>query len=81
MKDYWVLDMDISKFFDTINHELPMKAVRKYVEKKWILLYIDRWLTVLYQTKDGTMIARPMGVPQGSVIGPGLGQSVSPLCL
>lgn len=23
----WVLDMDISKFFDTINHELLMKAV------------------------------------------------------
>ena len=25
----WVLDMDISKFFDTINHELLMKAIRK----------------------------------------------------
>lgn len=70
MKYAWVLDMDISKFFDTINHELLMKAVNKHVDEKWILLYIERWLKVPYQTKDGTMIERTMGVPQGSVIGP-----------
>lgn len=66
----WVLDMDISKFFDTINHELLMKAVRKHVSEKWILLYIERWLKVPYQAKDGTITERMMGVPQGSVIGP-----------
>ncbi|WP_044269741.1 group II intron reverse transcriptase/maturase [Bacteroides timonensis] len=70
MKYAWVLDMDISKFFDTINHELLMKSVGKHVEEKWILLYIERWLKVPYQTKEGTMIERTMGVPQGSVIGP-----------
>lgn len=70
MKYPWVLDMDISKFFDTINHELLMKAVSKHVVEKWILLYIERWLKVPYLTKDGTMIERTMGVPQGSVIGP-----------
>lgn len=66
----WVLDMDISKFFDTIDHELLMKAVRKHVSEKWILLYIERWLKVPYQTKDGKTIERDKGVPQGSVIGP-----------
>lgn len=66
----WVLDMDISKFFDTINHDLLMKAVRIHVDEKWMLLYIERWLKVPYQTPDGTMIDRTMGVPQGSVIGP-----------
>lgn len=70
MKYPWVLDMDISKFFDTIDHELLMKAVRLHVEAKWILLYIERWLKVPYQKKDGTMVERTMGVPQGSVIGP-----------
>lgn len=51
MKYAWVLDMDICKFFDTINHELLMKAVRKHVEEKWmILLYIERWLNVPYLT-------------------------------
>ena len=66
----WVLDMDISKFFDTINHELLMRAVRLHVTEKWILLYIERWLKVPYETSAGDRIARTMGVPQGSVIGP-----------
>lgn len=66
----WVLDMDISKFFDTIDHELLMKAVRKHISEKWVLLYIERWLKVPYQTARGEVIERTIGVPQGSVIGP-----------
>ena len=66
----WVLDMDISKFFDTIDHELLMRAVQRHVSEKWILLYIERWLKVPYETKQGERIERSMGVPQGSVIGP-----------
>ena len=63
----WVLDMDISKFFDTIDHELLMKAVEWKVQERWILLYVERWLKVPYQTKDGEQIERTMGVPQGSL--------------
>ena len=66
----WVLDMDISKFFDTIDHELLMKAVRIHVKEKWMLLYIERWLKVPYEDKEGNQTTRTMGVPQGSVIGP-----------
>jgi group II intron reverse transcriptase/maturase len=66
----WVLDLDIRKFFDTIDHDLLMKAVRRHTSEHWILLYIERWLKVPYQTKDGQSIARACGVPQGSVIGP-----------
>jgi len=66
----WVLDMDIRKFFDTINHELLMLAVKRHVTEKWILLYIERWLKVPYETLSGERIERMMGVPQGSVIGP-----------
>ena len=66
----WVLDMDISKFFDTIDHELLMKAVKLHVHEKWILLYIERWLKVPYQTTAGKTTERTSGVPQGSVIGP-----------
>ena len=66
----WVLDMDISKFFDTIDHDLLMKAVERHVQEQWILLYIRRWLKVPYATDKGECIERVMGVPQGSVIGP-----------
>jgi RNA-directed DNA polymerase len=66
----WVLDMDISKFFDTIDHDLLMRAVKLHVHEKWILLYIERWLKVPYETSKGERIERSVGVPQGSVIGP-----------
>jgi RNA-directed DNA polymerase len=33
----WVLDMDISKFFDTIDHELLMRAVKRHVKERWML--------------------------------------------
>jgi RNA-directed DNA polymerase len=67
---HWAVDLDISKFFDTIDHELLMKAVRKHVTCKWALLYIQRWLIAPYQLEDGSQVSRDMGVPQGSVIGP-----------
>lgn len=66
----WVVDLDISKFFDTIDHELLHKAITKHVTCKWALLYIKRWLTAPYMTEDGSEVERTKGVPQGSVIGP-----------
>lgn len=66
----WVLDLDIRRFFDTINHDLLMKAVCRHIKERWILLYIERWLKVNYEKKDGSRINRSQGVPQGSVIGP-----------
>lgn len=66
----WVLDMDISKFFDTIDHDLLMRAVERHVSEKWILLYIGRWLKVPYESVQCERIERTMGVAQGSVIGP-----------
>jgi RNA-directed DNA polymerase len=66
----WVLDMDIKGFFDNIDHELLNKALTRHVAEKWVLLYINRWLTVPYETREGKQIIRDKGVPQGSVIGP-----------
>ena len=66
----WVLDMDISKFFDTIDHHLLMRAVKTHITERWILLYIERWLKVPYLTVQSERVERTMGVPQGSVIGP-----------
>lgn len=40
----WVVEVDTSKFFDTMNHELMMRAVRKHCQIPWVLLYIERWL-------------------------------------
>lgn len=66
----WVVDLDISKYFDTIDHELLTKAIKRHTDCKWVLLYISRWLVVPYQLKDGTLLQRDKGVAQGSNVGP-----------
>jgi RNA-directed DNA polymerase len=66
----WVLDLDIKGFFEAIDHELLMRAVRHHTTCAWVLLYISRWLTVPAQLADGTLIERAKGTPQGGVISP-----------
>jgi len=66
----WVLDLDIRSFFDSIDHELLMRAVRKHTECKWVVLYIERWLKASVQLADGTLCTREKGTPQGGVISP-----------
>ena len=66
----WVLDLDIKGFFDNIDHQLMMLAVRKHTDNKWLLLYIERWLKAPVQLADGTLVERDKGSPQGSVISP-----------
>jgi len=66
----WVLEFDIKGLFDNIDHQLLMKAVKKHTDNRWLLLYIERWLTGPIQLEDGTTINRKRGVPQGGVISP-----------
>ena len=66
----WVLDLDINGFFNNIDHELLMRAIRKHTGCKWLLLYIERWLKAPVQSKDNSLIQRDKGIPQGSVISP-----------
>lgn len=66
----WVLDIDIKGFFDNLRHDLLMRALHKHTDNKWILMYIERWLKVPMQSKDGTFISRDKGTPQGGVISP-----------
>jgi RNA-directed DNA polymerase len=66
----WVLDLDIKGFFDSIDHELMLRAVRKHTDCKWVLLYIERWLKAPVQLEDGSLVHRDKGTPQGGVISP-----------
>jgi group II intron reverse transcriptase/maturase len=66
----WVLDLDIKGFFDNIDHDLLMRAVRKHTNCKWVLLYIERWLNAPAQLEEGSLINRDKGTPQGGVISP-----------
>lgn len=69
-KQDWVLDLDIRSFFDSVPHDLLLKAVAHHTDERWVLLYIGRWLTAPMQMPDGTIVAREKGTPQGSPISP-----------
>ena len=64
----WVLEYDIKGLFDNIPHDLLLKAARVHIKEKWIVMYVERWLTAPMILTDGTEIKREKGAPQGSVI-------------
>jgi RNA-directed DNA polymerase len=66
----WVIDLDIRGFFDNLDHTLLMRAVERYTQCRWILLYVRRWLEAPVQQEDGTLVPRTKGTPQGGVVSP-----------
>jgi group II intron reverse transcriptase/maturase len=66
----WVVDLDVRKFFDTIDHDLLLRAVEKHAAEPWVVLYVRRWLVAPLQRPDGSLVARDRGSPQGSAISP-----------
>jgi len=66
----WVVEIDIKGFFDSIDGELLLKAVRHHVSENWVVMYIERWLKAPVQMPDGELQPRTRGTPQGGVISP-----------
>jgi RNA-directed DNA polymerase len=66
----WVIDLDIKGFFDNLDWDLLMRAVRHHTKLPWIILYVQRWLAAPVQCADGRLEKRTKGSPQGSVISP-----------
>ncbi len=65
----WVVDVDLSKFFDEVNHDVLMAKVKRKVTDKRMLKLIDRYLrTGIMQ--DGVTSPRSKGTPQGSPLSP-----------
>jgi RNA-directed DNA polymerase len=66
----WALDLDVRAFFDSVPHDLMLKAVAHHTDEAWVLLYVKRWLVAPMLMSDGTLVAREKGTPQGSPISP-----------
>ena len=61
------MDLDVRAFFDSVPHDLLLKAVAHHTDERWVLLYISRRLKAPVQMPDGTLAVREKGTPQGSL--------------
>jgi RNA-directed DNA polymerase len=65
----WVVDMDLEKFFDRVNHDVLMSRVARRVKDKRVLLILRRFLQA--GMMDGGVVSpREEGTPQGGPLSP-----------
>ena len=65
----WVVDIDLEKFFDRVNHDVLMSRVARKVKDKRILRLIRRYLQAGMRM-DGVETVRREGTPQGGPLSP-----------
>jgi RNA-directed DNA polymerase len=65
----WILDADISRFFDTVSHTWLVRFVEHRIGDKRIVRLIQKWLKAGVLEK-GQRIVVTEGTPQGAVISP-----------
>jgi len=65
----WVVDIDIEKFFDRVNHDILMRRVAEVIRDKRVLKLIGRYLRSGIMV-EGVVMERTEGTPQGSPLSP-----------
>lgn len=65
----WILEVDIRKFFDTLEHARLREILEHRVRDKALLRLIGKWLNAGVQ-EDGSLTHPDAGTPQGGVISP-----------
>jgi len=65
----WVVDVDLEKFFDRVNHDILMGLVAKRIVDPRMLRLIRRYLEA-GMLADGVMTERHAGTPQGGPLSP-----------
>ena len=65
----WVVDMDLEKFFDKVNHDRLMSTLAKRIQDKALLKLIRKYLQAGVMT-NGVVSATEEGTPQGGPLSP-----------
>ena len=65
----WVVDMDIAKFFDHVNHDILMRRIAPVIRDKRILRLIGRYLRAGLLV-EGKRVVSEEGTPQGGPLSP-----------
>lgn len=65
----WVVDIDLEKFFDRVNHDMLMSRLARRITDERVLKLIRRYLEVGLM-RGGLSEARTMGTPQGGPLSP-----------
>lgn len=65
----WVIDMDLEKFFDRVNHDIMMSRLARKIEDKRVLRLIRRYLQAGLM-EGGLISPRIEGTPQGGPLSP-----------
>lgn len=65
----WVVDIDLEKFFDRVNHDMLMARIARHVKDKKLLLLIRRYLQSGIM-EEGLVKPTEEGTPQGGPLSP-----------
>ncbi len=65
----WVVDVDLEKFFDRVNHDILMSRLARRIKDKRMLRLIRRYLEAGVMAQ-GVVIERWEGTPQGGPLSP-----------
>lgn len=65
----WVVDIDLEKFFDRVNHDILMGRIAKRIEDPEVRRVIRRYLNAGVMA-DGVKVVRDEGTPQGGPLSP-----------
>ena len=66
----WVVDVDLEKFFDRVNHDVLMGKLAKRIGDRRVLTIIRRYLEAGVMAHRGVVIERYEGTPQGGPLSP-----------
>lgn len=66
----YVVEIDLANFFNTVNHRLLMKLVKKRIGSKKVLSLIHRQLVGKIENEVGEITTPDVGTPQGGIVSP-----------